>query len=138
MNFLARLLTPFVPLALITGLPGPALAAASFTWSYQGDYGVFSRSFHQPRERDIYVQIRTWSPCVVDGDEVDIYVYLYKDDTFNNRVGGTKKIGCTGLVKWSEVNPGRYYFRLLIEGRHRERGTKFRASGTTYYDGSKP
>jgi hypothetical protein len=36
------------------------------------------------------------------------------------------------------VNPGTYYFRLLIEGAHRDQGTTFTASGTTYYDGSTP
>ena len=138
MNLIARLLTPLVPFLMITGLPGPALAAASFTWSFEGDYGVYSRRFDQPRERDIHVKIRSWSPCTRGGDEVDIYLYLYKDDRLDNRVGATKKITCTGVATWSKVDPGRYYFRLLIEGRHRERGTTFRASGITYYDGSAP
>ncbi|MFL6158491.1 MAG: hypothetical protein ACJ72D_20560 [Marmoricola sp.] len=120
------------------GIQPAAEASGAFTWSFRGDYGIYSRHFTQPRESNIYVKISRWSPCVIGGDYVDIYVYLYKDDRFDNTVGTTKKVTCAGTAKWSMVNPGTYYFRLVVEGSHRSQGTTFVASGTVFYDGSAP
>jgi hypothetical protein len=135
MGFVATLAAA---LAAVVMVPSPALAAASFTWTFSGDYGIYSRDFYQPRERDIYVKVNNFSPCTRNGDRVTLYFYLYKNDTFNNQVGNVKQIDCTGTVKWSLVNPGTYYWRMLIEGQHREMGTNFTANGVTYYDGATP
>ena len=118
----------------------PASANASFGWTFSGDYGIFSREFTQANEKNIYVKVSSWSPCRVNGDNVTIYLYLYKQNFLGEtQVGSMKQLDCVGTVKWSLVNPGTYRWRLLIEGQHRDQvGLSFYATGRTYYYGSAP
>lgn len=145
MRFIAKLLMLVMMSVGFTAVTGPPAHAATGSWSFKGGCCVYipggshGTGFTTTKEKDIYFKISSWNPCDTNDGDVEITVKLYKNDAFDHQVGATKNLTCTGTVKWSMVNPGKYYFYMRVKGPWDEGSSAaYTAKGYYYYNGTTP
>jgi len=137
-------------LTLMVGALGlvatPAEAAATTkTWTFTGGCCIYVPGgtgtdgwFTTNVEKNIYFKIGSMTPCVKDPQYgyPKITIELWKDEfPLDNTIGNDKTIECTGVAKWSMVNPGKYHFHMIIQNPWRNRYT-YTMSGKYAYNGA--
>ena len=95
---------------------GTEQGGSSFTWVFDGARGVYSRPWTTVLDRDIWVDIDTFTPCTISGlGSVRVRVRLFRDDW-----GGWEQVGSDreflacggGDYVWRGVDPETYDARV--------------------------